>query len=307
MERRALAVAVLVLASFLWGSSFIANDVGVSAMPGAAFAFWRFAIAALATVAIALALRDNPFPLLREPGLWALAAANAVAMLLQYWGQERTSPAHAALFVNASVVAIAGLSYVLFRERFGAGKVAAVAAAVAGAAIVEVPALAEAGSGIVVGDALVFVAGIGMSLYVVWSKAAVAGGTLAGGRLARIARTVERLPRKSVWGTLAAVHIGTTAILAPFAFVHGNAALPPISLVPTVAWTAIACTTVAYAAWLWALRHVGAAASAVVLLLEVVWAAILSVALGFETLAPTAIAGGALIVAASAYMALRTS
>ncbi|HLE96125.1 MAG TPA: DMT family transporter [Candidatus Thermoplasmatota archaeon] len=275
-----VATAATLAAAALWGTSFIANDYGLLGADASTFAALRFAVAAascwvvLAVVEPA-AVRAAPW---RSHLPWTLGGLTAAAFLLQYLGQEITTPARTALFVNANVFTVALLQLVVQRSRPPAGMIAFAAVAVAGVAVLTLSsrdATLEGGS--LLGDALAFGGGAAWAFYAIGAKRAV-------GSSSALALTT--------W-----TFTGAAIVLAPIAVVGGDG-------IPTgaVAWAAILytgllCSTLAYVLWSWGLRGLSPTASAVVLLVEVPVATALSVALGLDRVTAATAAGAALLFA----------
>lgn len=276
MERR-VAVGLTLLAGVLWGTSFIVNDLGLRALAPATFTFWRFALAAVVSLAVALALRSFQPRILLDAQLWLLALVGAVGFLLQYVGQTRTTPARAALFLNSSVLVVALLSWVWLRQPPRRRTLYAMGLGLAGVALLQGRGdLSAYAGGTPLGDALMFLC-----------------GCLAAVTFVLFPRVLARF---DPWSIMAALFLGIALATAPVAAAAGG-------LVPAragwwaIVYSAIPMTSIAYTIWAFTMRRLSPTTSAVLLLLEVLVAAALSLAMGREAFTPVAAVGAALLLA----------
>lgn len=284
--RRRLAVGLTLIAAVLWGTSFMVNDAGVRLAHPAAFAFWRFAIAAVASVAIAVALRRFDPRVFADRLLWALAGLNAAGFLLQYVGQTLTTPARTALFVNANVVVVAVLSWLVLREAPRKRTLAAMAVALVGVVLLQ--SRGDVGAyagGTPLGDIVVFVSGTcGAATFVLFPRL---------------------LARWNAWNLVAAIFVVTALLTLPVAAgTAGAGVLIPRAAWPHVAYAALATSTFAYTLWAFAMHRLSPTTSAVLLLLEVLVAAAISLALGRESFTTLAALGSALLLAAVVWLSV---
>lgn len=268
------------------------NHVGLRHVDPGTFSFVRFLLAAMATAALAVAMRAYDARLLRMPIVWLMGLFNALGFLLQYVAQELTSPAKAALLINANAVVVAVLAVLLLRERLTRSLLAGVLLAVVGVFLLTTGGRLETlREGSVVGDGLAFLAGATWSLFIILNKRYLTG------------RPAESAGLLSLG---AAVFTTTAIFLVPVGFLYW----PDTFLhVPAGGWwpivyTGLLCSTAAYGIWTFALRSLSASTSAVVLLLEVPIAALLSTLLGYEDLTRGMVVGGVLLFAAIAYVSL---
>lgn len=279
------AIGATLLAAVLWGTSFSVNDYGLAFVGPATFAALRFALAGgvfLGVLALAGRL-DTRVP--RMPLFWGLAVANALGFLLQYEGQTLTTPARTALFVNTSAFAVAILERFAFGLRIGPRRGLAILVGVAGAALLVTrgdPRSLEGGQ--LVGDLLALLGGLAWSVYFVYNRPA--------------------LGRSDVWNVLGWTFLLTALLLLPATLLDtAPLVVQPQAWAPIV-WAGIMTTAGAYGLWAWGLKRIRATTSAVLLLVEILVAALVSVALGRETFGAWDFAGAALLVAAVVAMSL---
>jgi DME family drug/metabolite transporter len=276
----ALAIGATLLAATLWGTSFSVNDRGLAYVGPAAFVALRFAVGGVLVLGVALATRRLDVGLLRSPLVWALGAANALGFLLQYFGQTMTTPARTALFVNTSAFAVALIERYVLGARLGWRRALAIVAGVAGAGLLIVggsPSELLVGDRIL-GDLLTLASGLAWSVYFVMND-----------------RAVARHDPMSVTGW-------TFALSALFALPALLIDPRPLAWSPegafAVLYAGIATTALAYGLWSYGLRGIRPSASALLLLVEILVASIVSLALRRETFGPVEIAGALLLVAA---------
>lgn len=280
--RHGVAVALTVLAAVLWGTSFLVNDAGVRLVHPAAFSFWRFAIAAVASVAVAIAMRAFDPRIYRDPVLWALGAISAAGFLFQYVAQTLTTPARTALFVNANVLVVALLSWIALRQPPRARTLAAMAIALVGVVLLQSDELA---GGSPLGDLLAFLCGTcGALMFVLFPS---------------------QLRKTNAWNLMAGIFVGTALFTLPFAVAASWAApIPAVASWPAILYSAIATSTIAYTVWAFTMHRLTPTTSAVLLLLEVLVAAALSVSIGRETVTWLAASGAVLLLAGVVWLSV---
>jgi DME family drug/metabolite transporter len=284
--RPALAIGATLLAATLWGTSFSVNDRGLAFVGPAAFVVLRFALAGALVLGVALAAKRLDASLLRAPILWAMAAANAAAFLLQYVGQTMTTPARTALFVNTSAFTVALIERFVLGARLGWARALFILAGSLGAGLLIVG--EDAGQLLVgdrwLGDVLVLASGLLWAVYFILND-----------------RAAQRWEPLSVTGWTFAL----TALLAAPALLLDPR---PLAWSPegalTVVYAGIATTAIAYGLWTFGLRGIRPSASAVLLLWEILVATLVSIALARESFGWTDVAGAALLVGAVLGMSL---
>jgi drug/metabolite transporter (DMT)-like permease len=275
------AIVLLVVSSVLWGSSFVTIKLGLVYVNAYDFAFLRLALAA-AIMVPALALRSGiRLGALKDWSVWILGVLNGLGFSLQYIGLLYTSAGRTALLVNMNVILVALLSGWMFGERIGVGKGLGVALGVVGAALITTNGdLSTLGQGNLLGDVLVFSAGLVWAFFIVVHK--------------RILTQSER----NVIELSTVVMLTTAVALLPAAVFLGGLDLVAIPAIGWgwVAFTAIMCTVFPYGLWVVALRAVTATVATVVSVLEIVAAMIFSAILLGEVYRPITILGAIMIL-----------
>ena len=247
------------------------------------FVFLRFAIAAPVMLGVALALGRDVMPLLRSRAIWVVGLFNAVGFLCQFVGQQYTEASVAALLTNMSVIFAAIGAVVFLGERLGGFKVVGIVLAVAGTLLITTNGdFGVVASGQVLGDALYLVAAVSWAGYILYSK--------------------KKMDEQR-WDPLAAAAciVAVTAILvAPPALTAGFGPSLSSASLWAVSFTAVFNTVIPFVLYQQGLKRLTASSSAVVLMLEIVVAILISVAFRGETF--TAFAWtGALAVLASIF------
>jgi len=276
------AIVLLLITNILWGSSFVSVKIGLAYVNAYSFAFLRLALAsAILLTALILCGRFN-LKSIREPFVWMLGLLNGLGFSLQYVGQIFTTPAKTALLVDVNVVVVAIISWRMFNETFGLRKQLAVVLSVVGAIMITTNGdFSTLSQGELLGDALVFLAGLAWALFIICNK-----------------RLLLRADRNVI--ELSTFVLFTTALLLlPMALLFGNlsSSVVPLEGWVWVAYTAIVCTIVPYALWIAALKQVTATISSVVGMLEIVAAMVLSGLVLGETYNTVTLLGAGLVFA----------
>lgn len=279
------AVAATVLAAVLWGTSFNVNDAGLAYLGPATFVFLRFALAGVATLAVAALLRRLDLAPLRSPWFWLLAAFNALGFFLQYVGQTMTTPARTALFVNTSAFFVALLDRLLYKAHVGPRRLAAIFLGVGGAALLITGGdLSALEGGRLLGDLVVLAAGVAWSVFFVMNRKAV--------------NQADPLNVTAWTFTL------TALLLVPTLFLDEAPLRVPPRGALAILYAGLVTTALAFGLWSWGLTRIHATASAVLLLVEILVASVLSAALGRETFGPVEFIGAGMLVGAVVGMGL---
>lgn len=282
------ALTLLVVTNILWGSSFVSVKIGLAYVNPYSFAFLRLALAAVILVtALVVCGRFNPASL-REPFVWMLGLLNGLGFSLQYIGEIFTTAAKTALLADLNVVVVALISWRVFNETFGLRKQLAVVLSIAGAIMITTNGdLSTLAHGELLGDVLVFFAGLAWALFMICNKQ----------MLLRTDRSVVELSTF--------VLFTTAVLLSPMAILFGNlgSGAVPLSGWGWVAYTAIVCTIIPYTLYIMALKQVTATISAVVGMLEVVAAMVLSWLFLGEVFNAITLLGAALILASILFVA----
>ncbi|MFX0097296.1 MAG: DMT family transporter [Candidatus Hodarchaeota archaeon] len=277
-----------VLASLIWGSSFIINKVGLDYVDAFNFTFLRFLIASITIMPVAFYLRRIRLSLFRNKVVWLVGGFNAAGYLFQYLGMTYATASKSSLLVNSSVIIVAILSFLIFKEKFSNQKKIGVFSGFLGSALLATGGnLTGLMSGELAGNILVFLAGVFWAFFMVSNKKMVSEET--------------NLTEMTV-----CIMVITATVQFPFAFIFGttNIAAMAWQAWGAIIFTAIFCSTVTYFLWSEGLKGITVTTSAITLLLEVVWAMVLAFFLLGERF--TIIGSiGAILIMASIFLASR--
>jgi len=282
------------LAALLAGAVFIALSpiwVRVSEVGPTVSAFWRvmLAVPLLWGIVLASSMRATGSTESRPSGRLLLAAGIAFAgdLAFWHWSIQYTTVANSTLLANLASIFVTLTAWVLWRQRPRGLFLAGLAAALVGVALLVRASLSLSPTALL-GDAL----GVVTAMFYAWYLLSVKG------LRARGAATLQLM---AVTSTI------TAALLLPVALVSGEPLLPPTHAswlkLLGLAWISH-CAGQGLIAY--ALAHLGAAFSAVGLLLQPVMAGVFAWLLLGEPLGALQVAGGA-IVLAGIYLARRGS
>jgi drug/metabolite transporter (DMT)-like permease len=268
---RRQADATLLLATFLWGTSFVAVKAALAYATPFAFLTVRFGIAAL------LLLPGTPFaPPPRGPELRGgllLGALVGLGFVTQTAGLVTTTPSRSAFIVSISSVLAPLIALAILRQRPSWFMAAALALATAGMYLLTAP----DGGGLNRGDWLTLVC------------AGSFGGQIVG--VTELARHYDA--RRLVWfqvaGTALVAAVATATLERPQ--IHWTPAFAG-ALIYTVAFASTICFLLQASAQ----RHMSAARAALIFCFEPLFAALTSWLMLGERLAALQWLGGGLIV-----------
>jgi drug/metabolite transporter (DMT)-like permease len=268
---RRQADATLLLATFLWGTSFVAVKAALADATPFAFLTVRFGIAALLLLP---GTRFTPRP--RGPELRGgllLGALVGIGFISQTAGLVITTPSRSAFIVSISSVLAPLIALAILRQRPSWLMAAALALATAGMYLLTAP---DAG-GLNRGDWLTLVC------------AASFGGQIVA--VAELARRYDA--RRLVWFQVA----GTALVAAIAAALLERPQLHwTPRLVGTLAYTVAFASTICFLLQMSAQRHMSAARAALIFCFEPLFAALTSWLVLSERLAALQWLGGSLIV-----------
>ncbi|SIS97451.1 DMT family transporter [Alicyclobacillus vulcanalis] len=129
------ARALLIFVTFIWGATFTLTKQGLSAVPPYAFLSLRFALASLATLGLALAVRQKE-PAFRHPRTWLVGALAGLPLgasfLLQTEGLKTITPGLSGFLTGLNVVMVPILMGVWTRQPIDRRSALGIALACAG-------------------------------------------------------------------------------------------------------------------------------------------------------------------------------
>jgi drug/metabolite transporter (DMT)-like permease len=270
----------LVLASFIWGTSFISVKIGVEHVDPFLFSIMRFLFGSIVLLAVLLLLKRFDTRLFKNKLLWGISLINAVALEFQHFGMTMTSATNAVLLVDIDVVFIALLAVVILAEKITNRIVTGLLLGMIGVVIITTNGdLSSVVSGSFVGNAMVFFGGVLWAFYVVYQKKVL-------------------VKESDVLMVTGVVILETTLFLLPMTFLFaGSYVVDNIGWL-SVLYTGVFCTGLAFLLYNTGLKAISATIASVILLLEIVFAMLFAfIVLGETPTIVTAI-GGALIIIA---------
>ena len=278
----------LATAGCLWGTGFFFGKIALLEMPVTTMVLYRFTFACLGLVAVLLWRRPN-LRAIEWAWVWVAAVLGVpVQYLVQFQGLSLTTVSHASLMVGTLPILLAIASTLFSGERLDSYGWLALACATLGSGLIALSGRSALGAGgSLAGDLLVV---LSMCAAIAWIM---------------ISKNLMR--RHSALMVTALVFSLGTSLLA--IIVLAAVGLPSLHY-SRRAWTAVAeqgllataCTTVLCN---WGLKQVPASEAGVFVNLEPLVGAILGVFWLHEKLGPSALVGGALIIAGAGYFSSR--
>lgn len=290
MDRTLLTVLAYVTVALCWSGGWIAGKLGVTAVPPLELSFVRFAIAGVLLLGIARATR-TPLPTERL-GIVAIAAAFGILgyNALVFVGLTMAPASDAGLIVPTMAPVLTAVMATFIGERLTAFKVAGLALASIGAAMV----IATGGEGATVSrDRLIG------DLMVLAGAACWAGYATIGAIALRTASPLGVVTLSTLIGA---------AMLFPLGFLeHGYADVPSWELGPWLAilYLVVFATIIGFVLFYWAVQRFGASVGATTTYLVPVATLVLAYAILGERPQPLQLVGGLVILAGVRVATLR--
>ncbi len=284
MKRGMSSALLIVTAALIWGTSFPAMKLtlaGASDEVSFSFviSFVRLLISAVLGLVAMLLLHRLKLRIFKEPVIWLLGAFNATSFALQHLGVAFTTASKTALLINFNVVFVAVLSVLFFHEVLRERRVLGVVLGFGGVSVVATrldPTFLAKGE--LTGDILVFMAGFFWSLYILYTKKAVDRGM------------------NFIDMSVAVLAVTAIFLLIPLPFINTSQPITPVGW-EGIVYLGLVPTLLPLVLWTRALKDLSATAASVILLLEVVFAVLLSIFIIGEAFHIVYILGGAMILA----------
>jgi len=274
-----LAPWALLLVSAAWGLAFVVMKDAIEKQSVNSFLFSRFLVAVIAMVLLKPSvLKTINREILKKGFIAGLFLASGY--ILQTFGLALTGAAIAGFITGLYVVATPVLAAVLLKVRITPFTWSCVALATLGLALLSLK-----GWNLGLGEFLVFLCAIAFAAHIIalskWSNG-----------LDVYAMTI--------------VQLATCALLTgAISFAQGYEVPVDLSGWLVVLYTAVVCTAVAFVVQTWSQAHMSATKVAVILTMEVVFAAVFAVIFGGESISLRALLGGVLVVAAMFMIVLK--
>jgi drug/metabolite transporter (DMT)-like permease len=261
----------LLAATAVWGSTFLVTKVSLPGMSPASFLLWRFGLAAVVLVVARPGRLRGLSRLERRHGL-LLGVFVGAGFLLQTTGLQQTPAGVSGFLIGTAVILTPLVASVFFGETVGRAGWTAVALSTAGIAL-----LVLRSTSLTTG-ALLTIAGAGCFAV----------------HIAALSRwaTPHNAYGLTAWSVCVAA-----ALSAVVAAAQGNLDGPPTETAwRSVTYLALVATCIGLVVQAWAQSALSATSAAVIMTMEPVFAAIIAVAIGGETIAVAGWIGGALVV-----------
>ncbi|HDL18758.1 MAG TPA: DMT family transporter [Bacteroidetes bacterium] len=168
-NRRSRFVLLSLLAGLFWGASFPTVKMGLAYISPVWFSQMRLALAACC---LFLVFRRWKLFVKFPPEYWLLGFFNGMGFLLQFLGMQYTSATKTAFYINSNLVFVALLSFLFFKEKFGKFKITGLILALLGIYFLSVglQPVRVLFSGKLNGDLLVLLAGVSWGIFMVLNK-----------------------------------------------------------------------------------------------------------------------------------------
>jgi len=277
--KRSIANLLLLLAAFIWGSTFVAQSVGMASVGPFTFSATRFLLGGLAILPLArrewrhLATRGKRITL-REVLSWmGLGVLLTCGVNLQQIGLVTTSVSNAAILTALYVPAVPLLSWLIYRERVHVSVWLAIFGCLGGIFLLSGGHLGA----LVKGDYFVLASVLFWSFHVIW-----------------VGRVAARLGCPV---TVAAAQFLTCGLLSSLFAVGGESitAAGLLAATPPILYGGLLSVGIAYTLQVIAQPHTNPTDAAILLSSELLFGAIGGAIVLGERLAPLQITGGILI------------
>lgn len=270
--RMRLAPIALIALAASWGLAFVIMKDSIERQSVNSFLFTRFAVAVLFLVAF----RPTVFRAITKD-LFAKAFFAGIVLgagyILQTEGLARTGAAITGFVTGLYVVATPLISALLLKKKISLFTWGCVALATVGLAL-----LSLRGWSMGFGEFLVLLCAIAFAAHI------VALGQWSSGRDVYAMTTVQLF--------------AVTVLTGGFAFAEGYQAPPDGGVWAVVIFTAIVCTAFGFIIQTWAQAHIEPTKVAVILTLEVVFAALFAITIGRESMTLQVALGGLILLTA---------
>ena len=267
-----LAPWALLSVAMAWGFSFLIMKDAIERQSVNNFLFTRFAVATV----VMLMIRPQVIKLINRDLLLRAGSAGVflgAGYIFQTLGLERTGVAITGFVTGLYIVLTPFFAAVILRQRVSAFTWSCVAMGTIGLGLLSIH-----GWSIGFGELLTFISAILFALHIIalskWS------------------------PGRDTYA-MTVVQLGVCALLAGIASIPDGYAPPPDADVwGVVIFTALFATVIAFIIQTWAQAHMSPIKVAVILTMEVVFAALFAIIFGGETLTLQSSIGGVLVVTA---------
>lgn len=287
----------MVFLIFVWSLNYIVAKIGLRELPALALGSFRLVTAGIVSLPVLffpqagkrhdIKVKGEVSPKRKLHTLWTITYLAFFGVVLNQGGftvgLNYTSVSHSSLIIGCAPILILVFSWALRLEALTQRKAIGMVLAFAGAVVVAVEQTANVGAGNFRGDLLTLVAGIGLALYTVLGKRAVA----------------EHSPmRLSLLTNIAAAVLVLPVALWQVAVLADAGRLNAISLEAWggVIYLGVLGSAASYVLYFWALRYMTPAGLGAVSYLQPIGAMLLGLVLLGEPITRRVAVGGLLII-----------
>jgi drug/metabolite transporter (DMT)-like permease len=270
----------LIIASFIWGTSFAVSKIALEHVDPFYLALTRFVVGAGLLLLVAFLLGRFSFSVFKEPIIWLIGLLNAVGQFMQNYGMMQTSATNTVLLVNINVVFVAIIAAVVLRESLTRYTFYGLGLGLIGVTVISTGGdFEQVMNGNFIGNLIVFLGGVVWAFYIVYQKKALIKNT-------------------DIYMTSAGA-IATTAIFGvPIGLLLSGSTAIDMEGLLAIIYLGVACTAGAFLFYIAGLKAKGATDSSIILFLEIVFAMIFAFILLSEIPTIFTAIGGVFIVVA---------
>ncbi len=272
---KGFAIVLLIIITFIWGSTFIVVKNAIIHIPPFVFVSLRFIVAALLLIPFLLK-RKEKFSMEEIPKSFVTGSALFGGYAFQTFGLVFTTASKSAFITSLSVVLVPFVSYIIFKRKPGTRETIALGLAVIGLyQLILGPHFKF--KGINIGDILTFFCALSFALHI----------SLTGHFTKSV--SIETFTFNQF------LYVGVISFLFSLMFgekVAGLSGKPLLALL----FIGVFATAFAFVGQTWAQRHIKDTQAALIFSLEPVFAVIFAVIFGREVLTISQIIGGSLII-----------
>ncbi len=272
---RGFAIALLVIITFIWGSTFIVVKNAIAHIPPFVFVSFRFIIAAILLIPFMIR-RGNKITISEVMKSIITGSALFGGYAFQTLGLLYTTASKSAFITSLSVVLVPFVSYLIFRRKPGAREIAALGMAVIGLyQLILGPRFKF--EGINLGDAFTFFCALSFALHI----------SLTGHFTKSV--NIESFTLNQF------LYVGIISFIFSLIFgekITGLSGNPLFALI----FIGVFATAFAFVGQTWAQRHIKDTQAALIFSLEPVFAVLFAILFGGEILTTNQIIGGSLII-----------
>ncbi len=278
-------VALTLLATLLFGSSYVVVKLGLSEIDPLLYSTIVFSIGAMLVLCYTLIRGTFKLAIFRHWEAWAAPLVTFALVSLQYTGLSYTTASTGALIIGANVLLVAPLAALIFHERLGKLRVLGLLVGVLGLFVLTTKLdVSSVSSDAWLGD-----------LMLIGSSACIALTFI-------LSRFALRHMGFDQW-TLC-IHLFTPVLLFAAWMLFGSQSTVTSDLLPLILYVGILCTALPTLLWMRALNWISVVTSSTITLSESTFAVILSIVFLSESVDIFVIVGAALVFIAI-YMVVR--